>query len=285
MAGWAAAIGPIIQMVTGAIKSAQTKKALSELPSPQQFTISPEMRRGLGMAERRQEMGLSPAERAAAEQGMSRRASAAERTMRNLGTPGIAPMVSSLYNVDYLTKLAEVSEAERRRGEQMYMGQAARLQAQENMDVAAANERLRQAQVALGQAGAAAGQDMSGGAMGIASAASGMLGGGGAGDALGGMAAGFGRMASPDAATEFQTYSDDLLKSGTQGYDFMGGGFSQGVPNYYGTTNNLYGANIGDLNQSGLNTGGGYFPGDQFQNQNAGSQAPIGSYEYYMQGQ
>jgi hypothetical protein len=254
------AIGPVIQMVTGAIKSAQTKKALSELPSPQQFTISPEMRRGLEMSERRAKEGFSSAERAAFEQGMARRTGAAERSMQNIGM------------------------SERRRGEQMYIGQAARLQAQKNMDVDAANERLRQAQVALGQAGAAAGQDMSGGAMGIASAASGMMG-GGEGDALGGMAAGFGRMASPDAATEFQTYSDDLLKSGTQGYDFMGGGFSQGVPNYYGTTNNLYGANIGGLNQSGLNTGGGYFPGDQFQNQNAGSQAPIGSYERYMQGE
>jgi hypothetical protein len=283
--GWAAAIGPIIQIVTGAIKSSQTQKALSELPDPQQFTISSEMRRGLEMAERRAEQGASAAERSAFEQGMARRTGAAERAMRNIGLGGLAQGLSNIFNIDAMNQFATQSEAERRRGEQMYMDQAARLQAQKNMDVAAANERLRQAQVALGQAGAAAGQDMSGGAMGIASAASRMLRGGGAGDALGGMAAGFGRMASPDAATEFQTYSDDLLKSGTQGYDFMGGGFSQGVPNYYGTTNNLYGANIGGLNQSGLNTGGGYFPGDQFQNQNAGSQAPIGSYEYYMQGQ
>lgn len=284
MAGWAMAIGPVIQMVTGAIKSAQTKKALSELPSPQQFTISPEMRRGLEMSERRAKEGFSSAERAAFEQGMARRTGAAERSMQNIGMSGVAQGVSNIFNIDAMNQFSAQSEAERRRGEQMYIGQAARLQAQKNMDVAAANERLRQAQVALGQAGAAAGQDMSGGAMGIASAASGMMG-GGEGDALGGMAAGFGRMASPDAATEFQTYSDDLLKSGTQGYDFMGGGFSQGVPNYYGTTNNLYGANIGGLNQSGLNTGGGYFPGDQFQNQNAGSQAPIGSYERYMQGE
>ena len=279
--GWAAAIGPIIQMVTGVIKTAQTQKALRELPDPKQFTDSPEMRRGLEMAERRAKGGMSAAERAAFEQGMARRTSAAKREMQNIGLAGAAQGVSNIFNIDAMNQFAAQSEAERRRGEQMYIGQAARLQAQKNMEVAAANERLRQAQVALGQAGAAAGQDISGGVMGMASAFSGMS---GAGDALGGMAAGSGRMASPDAATEFQTYSDDLLKSGTQGYDFMGSGFSQGVPNYYGTTNNLYGANIGGLNQSGLNTGGGYFPGDQFQNQNAGSAAPIGSYEYYMQG-
>jgi len=191
MAGWAAAIGPIIQMVTGAIKSAKTQSALRELPDPQEFTVSPEMRRGLRMAESRATRGLTPEEETALEQQQAVQTASAERNLRNLGLGAFAPSTSAMYGVDAASRAAQLRASEMRRGEQMYIGQAARLQAQENMEISAANERLRQAQVALGQAGAAAGQDMSGGAMGIASAASGMLGGG---DALGGMAAGFGRM-------------------------------------------------------------------------------------------
>jgi hypothetical protein len=275
--GWAAAIGPIIQMVTGIIKDAETKKQLRELGGEQAFTPTSSMLESTAMLQRRAREGATPAEEATFRQNLARQTASAERAMRNAGVSGAG--IANIFNIDALNRFSELSEQTRRQGEQMYANQAMRMQGISDANTRAYNQQLRAQQIALGQAGAAAGQDISGGVMGIASAFSGM-----SNDPKEGATstAGFGSAAAPDYETEFKTYSDDLLKSGIQGYDFMGDGFSQGTPNYYGTTNNLYGTNIGYLNQSGLNTGGGYFPGDQFQNQNAGSAAPIGSYESFL---
>jgi hypothetical protein len=84
------------------------------------------MRRAEDMALRRAEQGMSAAERAAFEQGMARRTGAAERAMRNLGMSGVASGISNIFNIDAMNQFAAQSEAERRRGEQMYAGIAIR---------------------------------------------------------------------------------------------------------------------------------------------------------------
>ena len=114
------------------------------------------------MALRRAEQGMSAAERAAFEQGMARRTGAAERAMRNIGLAGVAQGVSNIFNIDAMNQFAAQSEAERRRGEQMYAGIAGQMQAIQDMETSSFNQMLQQQRTALGQASASGMKNLTG---------------------------------------------------------------------------------------------------------------------------
>ena len=162
MAGWLAAIGPVVQGITGIVQAASASKAARDLPEAQEYTPSPQMRRAEGMALRRAEQGMSAAERAAFEQGMARRTGAAERAMRNVGLAGVATGVSNIFNIDAMNQFAAQSEAERRRGEQMYAGIAGQMQSIQDRETASFNQMLQQQRTALGQAAASGFKNLTG---------------------------------------------------------------------------------------------------------------------------
>jgi len=105
---------------------------------------------------------MSAAERAAFEQGMARRTGAAERAMRNIGLAGVAQGVSNIFNIDAMNQFAAQSEAERRRGEQMYAGIAGQMQAIQDRETASFNQMLQQQRTALGQAAASGMKNLTG---------------------------------------------------------------------------------------------------------------------------
>ena len=155
-------VGAVVQGVTGIAQTIAASEAAKKLPEAQQYTPSPQMRRAEEMALRRAEQGMSAAERAAFEQGMARRTGAAERAMRNIGLAGVAQGVSNIFNIDAMNQFAAQSEAERRRGEQMYAGIAGQMQAIQDMETSSFNQMLQQQRTALGQASASGMKNLTG---------------------------------------------------------------------------------------------------------------------------
>ena len=155
-------IGPVVQGVTGIVQTIAASEAAKKLPEAQKYTPSPQMRRAEEMALRRAEQGMSAAERAAFEQGMARRTGAAERAMRNIGLAGVAQGVSNIFNIDAMNQFAAQSEAERRRGEQMYAGIAGQMQAIQDRETSSFNQMLQQQRTALGQAAASGMKNLTG---------------------------------------------------------------------------------------------------------------------------
>lgn len=155
-------VGAVVQGVTGIAQTIAASQAAKKLPEAQKYTPSPQMRRAEEMALRRAEQGMSSAERAAFEQGMARRTGAAERAMRNLGLAGVAQGVSNIFNIDAMNQFAAQSEAERRRGEQMYAGIAGQMQAIQDRETASFNQMLQQQRTALGQAAASGMKNLTG---------------------------------------------------------------------------------------------------------------------------
>ncbi len=163
-------VGAVVQGVTGIAQTIAASQAAKKLPESQKYTPSPQMRRAEEMALRRAEQGMSAAERAAFEQGMARRTGAAERAMRNVGLAGVAQGVSNIFNIDAMNQFAAQSEAERRRGEQMYAGIAGQMQAIQDRETASFNQMLQQQRTALGQAAASGFKNLTG-AIGMAAQA------------------------------------------------------------------------------------------------------------------
>jgi hypothetical protein len=153
-------LGAVVQGVTGIAQTIAASEAAKKLPEAQQYTPSPQMRRAEEMALRRAEQGMSQGERALFEQGMARRTSAAERSMRNLGLSGAG--ISGLFNIDAQNQFAAQSEAERRRGEQMYAGIAGQMQAIQDRETSSFNQMLQQQRTALGQASASGMKNLTG---------------------------------------------------------------------------------------------------------------------------
>jgi hypothetical protein len=155
-------IGAVVSAGMGIYQAVSASKAAKKLPEAQKYTPSPQMRRAEEMALRRAEQGMSAAERAAFEQGMARRTGAAERAMRNLGMSGLASGISNIFNIDAMNQFAAQSEAERRRGEQMYAGIAGQMQAIQDRETSSFNQMLQQQRTALGQAAASGMKNLTG---------------------------------------------------------------------------------------------------------------------------
>jgi len=153
-------IGAVVQGVTGIAQTIAASQAAKKLPEAREYTATPQMRRAEEMALRRSEQGMSQSERALFEQGMARRTSAAERSMRNLGLSSSG--ISGLFNIDAMNQFAAQSEAERRRGEQMYAGIAGQMQAIQDRETSSFNQMLQQQRTALGQAAASGMKNLTG---------------------------------------------------------------------------------------------------------------------------
>jgi len=147
-------IGPVVQAGIGIAQTVIAANAAKDLPDSRGYTPTRSLQEAERMARRRAEEGTSAAERAAFEQRQSRKTSAAERSMRNLGFKGVAQGVSNIFNIDAMTQFSAQSEAERRRGEAQFAAIAGQKQSISDRNVTSFNQMLQQQRTALGQAGA-----------------------------------------------------------------------------------------------------------------------------------
>jgi len=157
-------IGAVVSAGMGIYQAVSASKAAKNLPDEQKYEPTPQMKRAEEMALRRAEQGMSTAERAAFEQGMARRTSAANRAMRNIGMSGVAQGVSNIFNIDAMNQFSAQSEAERRKGEAMYAGIAGQMQGIQDRETSSFNQMLQQQRTALGQAAASGMKNIAGAA-------------------------------------------------------------------------------------------------------------------------
>ena len=103
---WMGIVSALVPVITGAIQSSSANKAARELEDPTSFRLTPEQQKFGDMTLRRAEEGLTLKEEASYMQNMARQTGAAERAMRNLGMAGLAPAMSSIYNLQGIQNLA-----------------------------------------------------------------------------------------------------------------------------------------------------------------------------------
>jgi hypothetical protein len=140
----------LAQMGIGAVQSAISASKASELPDPEQYSVSPELRGAFNEARTRSQQGYSPAERAAFNQMLARQATASKQMFRNVGMSGAGAAAANIMSVDALNQFAAGSEAARRQNFGQYAGLASEIQGVRNMEVGRQNQRLLMEEQALG---------------------------------------------------------------------------------------------------------------------------------------
>lgn len=140
----------VAQMGLGAVQSIISASKASQLPEPQQYSVSPELRSAYNEAKARSQQGYAPAERAAFEQMLARQATASRQMFRNVGMSGAGAAAANIMSTDALNQFAAGSEAVRRQNFGQYAGLASEIQQQKNLEVGRQNQRLMAEEQALG---------------------------------------------------------------------------------------------------------------------------------------
>lgn len=140
----------VAQMGLGAVQSAISASKASDLPDPQQYFVTPELRGAFNEAKARSQQGYSPAERAAFEQMLARQATASKQMFRNVGLSGAGAAAANIMSVDALNQFAAGSEAARRQNFGQYASLAGDIQGVQNAEVQRQNQRLMAEEQALG---------------------------------------------------------------------------------------------------------------------------------------
>lgn len=146
---WVAAI---VQGVVGGVQMGIAMDELSRLPSAQTFSPATDLETATSMARRAAQQGMTPQERAAAEQAIGTAQSRTQRAMEQRGLGNLAAAVSQIRTTDALNQLEAQNQAIKRQSLGQYASLAGQMQAIENQNVQSFNQMLYQQQVALGQA-------------------------------------------------------------------------------------------------------------------------------------
>ena len=125
---------------------------LSRLPSAQTFSPATDLETATSMARRAAQQGMTPQERAAAEQAIGTAQSRTQRAMEQRGLGNLAAAVSQIRTTEALNKLEAQNQEIKRQSLGQYASLAGQMQAIENQNVQSFNQMLYQQQVALGQA-------------------------------------------------------------------------------------------------------------------------------------
>jgi len=145
-------IGSIIQGVTGAIQMGVAMDELSKLPSAKTFSPATDLETATSMARRAAQQGMTPQERAAAEQAIGTAQSRTQRAMEQRGLGNLAAAVSQIRTTEAINQLEAQNQAIKRQSLGQYASLAGQMQAIENQNIQSFNQMLYAQQQALGQA-------------------------------------------------------------------------------------------------------------------------------------
>jgi len=155
-------IGAIIQGVSGGIQMGVSMDQLSKLPSAKTFSPATDLETATSMARRAAQQGMTPQERAAAEQAIGTEQSRTQRAMEQRGLGNLAAAVSQIRTTEALNQLEAQNQAIKRQSLGQYASLAGQMQAIENQNIQSFNQMLYQQQVALGQAAQAGFKNLAG---------------------------------------------------------------------------------------------------------------------------
>ncbi len=169
-AGW---IGTIVQGVTGGIQMGVAMDSLSRLPGYKQYSTGADLETATLMARRAAQQGMSPAERAVAEQQIGTAQSRTQRAMEQRGLGNLAAAVSQIRTTEAMNQLAAQNAQIKRQSLGQYSQLAGQIQAIESQNIQSFNQMLMSQQTALGQAAQAGFKNLAGTGASIAEATEG----------------------------------------------------------------------------------------------------------------
>jgi len=145
---WVAAI---IQGVMGGIQMGLSMDELSKLPSAQTFSSATDLETATSMARRAAQQGMTPQERAAAEQAIGTAQSRTQRAMEQRGLGNLAAAVSQIRTTEAFNQLEAQNQNIKRQSLGQYASLAGQMQAIQNQNIQSFNQMLYAQQQALGQ--------------------------------------------------------------------------------------------------------------------------------------
>lgn len=155
-------IGAIIQGVSGAIQMGVSMDQLSKLPSAKTFSPATDLETATSMARRAAQQGMTPQERAAAEQAIGTAQSRTQRAMEQRGLGNLAAAVSQIRTTEAMNQLEAQNQAIKRQSLGQYASLAGQMQSIQNQNIQSFNQMLYAQQQALGQAAQAGFKNLAG---------------------------------------------------------------------------------------------------------------------------
>ena len=135
---------------------------LSKLPSAKTFSPATDLETATSMARRAAQQGMTPQERAAAEQAIGTAQSRTQRAMEQRGLGNLAAAVSQIRTTEAMNQLEAQNQAIKRQSLGQYASLAGQMQAIQNQNIQSFNQMLYAQQQALGQAAQAGFKNLAG---------------------------------------------------------------------------------------------------------------------------
>jgi len=155
-------IAAIVQGVAGGIQMGVSMAELSNLPGAQAFSPTTDLETATSMSRRAAQQGMTPQERAAAEQAIGTTQSRTQRTMEQRGLGNLAAAVSQIRTTEAYNALEAQNQQIKRQNLGQYASLAGQVQSLQNQNVQSFNQMLTAQQTALGQSAKAGFQNLAG---------------------------------------------------------------------------------------------------------------------------
>jgi hypothetical protein len=145
---WVAAI---VQGVMGGIQMGVSMDQLSKLPSAKSFSPATDLETATSMSRRAAQQGMTPQERAVAEQAIGTAQSRTQRAMEQRGLGNLAAAVSQIRTTEAYNQLEAQNQQIKRQSLGQYANLAGQMQSLQNQNISSFNQMLYAQQQALGQ--------------------------------------------------------------------------------------------------------------------------------------
>jgi hypothetical protein len=145
---WVAAI---VQGVMGGIQMGVSMDQLSKLPSAKSYSPATDLETATSMSRRAAQQGMTPQERAVAEQAIGTAQSRTQRAMEQRGLGNLAAAVSQIRTTEAYNQLEAQNQEVKRKSLGQYAILAGQMQSLQNQNISSFNQMLYAQQQALGQ--------------------------------------------------------------------------------------------------------------------------------------
>ena len=145
---WVAAI---VQGVMGGIQMGVSMDQLSKLPSAKSYSPATDLETATSMSRRAAQQGMTPQERAVAEQAIGTAQRRTQRAMEQRGLGNLAAAVSQIRTTDAYNQLEAQNQQIKRQSLGQYANLAGQMQSLQNQNISSFNQMLYAQQQALGQ--------------------------------------------------------------------------------------------------------------------------------------
>ena len=144
-------IAAVAQGVMGGIQMGVSMDQLSKLPSAKSYSPATDLETATSMSRRAAQQGMTPQERAVAEQAIGTAQSRTQRAMEQRGLGNLAAAVSQIRTTEAYNQLEAQNQQIKRQSLGQYANLAGQMQSLQNQNISSFNQMLYAQQQALGQ--------------------------------------------------------------------------------------------------------------------------------------